>query len=150
MENRAKGFFSVRRDHEIAMGHRVFGHESKCANLHGHNYTFGLECSASRLDEIGRVIDFGVIKSTLCEWLESAWDHKMVLWKNDPLLYSLRDLGVDVVEVPLNPTAENLARMMVETIAPSVLEGTGVRLHRCVVRETGKCEATYDMRGYLR
>lgn len=24
--------------HDISCGHRVYGHESKCAHLHGHNY----------------------------------------------------------------------------------------------------------------
>ena len=29
---------TAERYHDISCGHRVVGHESKCAFLHGHNY----------------------------------------------------------------------------------------------------------------
>ena len=45
-------------------GHRVYGHESKCANLHGHSYKVerGLRSGAGR---VGRVIDFSVLKEKI-------------------------------------------------------------------------------------
>src|SRR5690606_2250429 len=74
--------YSVDRYHDISCGHRVFGHESKCAHLHGHNYRihFTIEPDNRQLDLIGRVLDFSVIKTRLCEWLEKWWDHKMLIW----------------------------------------------------------------------
>ena len=62
--------FQVTRKHEIQCGHRISGHEGKCRNLHGHAYVFLLTCEADELDPLGRVIDFGVIRSLLCQWLE--------------------------------------------------------------------------------
>ena len=135
---------TVTRTHEIACGHRVFGHESKCAHLHGHNYTFELTC-AGGLDGLGRVIDFGVIKERLCAWLESTWDHRMLLWEKDPLAPVLAYLDPKTVLVPFNPTAENMAQFLVETVGPEALRGTGVVLLGVTVWETAKCCATFEV-----
>ncbi|MDO4692818.1 MAG: 6-carboxytetrahydropterin synthase [Porphyromonadaceae bacterium] len=135
---------TVERYHDISMGHRVVGHENKCRHLHGHNYRIHFTCSSEELDALGRVIDFGVIKATLCRWLEENWDHKMMLWDQDPLLPSLRELaGEDLVVVPFNPTAEQMAKYLVEVIGIQLLAGTGVRLVSVRIDETRKCSATY-------
>ena len=140
--------YRITRMHEICAGHRVLGHENKCAFLHGHAYVFLLTCESTndQLDKIGRVIDFSVIKTRLCDWLEHNWDHKMLLFEADPLCAVLADHGQAVVKLPTNPTAENLAAMMVEFIAPLQLAGTGVRLVSCTLHETSKCSATYEAR----
>lgn len=137
---------TVERYHDISMGHRVVGHESKCRHLHGHNYRIHFTCSAAQLDELGRVIDFGVIKELLCMWLEEHWDHKMMIYDEDLLLPSLQELvPEDLVVVPFNPTAEAMAHYLVETIAPAQLAGTGVTLVSCRVEETARCSATYSL-----
>lgn len=133
------------RYHEICCGHRVCGHESKCAHLHGHNYKITFEC-AGELDELGRVIDFSVIKSTLCAWLEENWDHRFLLWENDPIKEALQEIDPTVVVVPFNPTAENIASHLAEAVAPKLLEGTGVKVVRVIVGETTKCSA--EWRGF--
>lgn len=135
----------ITRTHEIDSGHRVCGHEGKCAHIHGHRYGYAFTCEADSLDAIGRVIDFGVIKSRLCQWLEDNWDHRLLLWEGDPWLAAIREIDASVVAVPFNPTAENLALHMVVTVGPFALEGTGVRLVACTVQETAKCSATYDL-----
>lgn len=136
--------YRITRTHEIDAGHRVCGHAGKCAHLHGHRYKFELTCEASQLDELGMVIDFAVIKERLCAWLDEMWDHRFLVWVHDPMMEALRDLDPAVTSLPLNPTAENLARFMVDDIGPLRLAGTGVRLVRCVVHETAKCSASYD------
>ena len=37
-------------------GHRVLGHESKCAHPHGHNYVVYVTAEAEQLDDVGRVM----------------------------------------------------------------------------------------------
>ena len=74
---------------------------------------FHLKCSSDNLDNLGRVIDFSVIKELLCKWLDDNWDHKMILWDQDPLFTELLKLDSSVVSIPYNPTAENLARYLV-------------------------------------
>jgi 6-pyruvoyltetrahydropterin/6-carboxytetrahydropterin synthase len=133
----------ITRVHEICAGHRVCGHEGKCAHLHGHAYVVEFICDAPKLDPLGRVIDFSVIKARLCQWLEDEWDHRMLLWQHDPILIRVRDLDLKVVALPFNPTAENLAEHLVNTVGPRQLDGTGVRLVACTVHETSKCSATY-------
>lgn len=135
------------REHEFCAGHRVHGHESKCAHLHGHNYTVQFSCESETelpLDAIGRVIDFSVIKERLCNWLENNWDHKFLVWERDPLgAYLLEIDAQGVVRVPFNPTAENMAIYLVTVIGPVQLHGTGVRLRGVKIHETAKCSAVY-------
>lgn len=137
---------SVERYHDISMGHRVVGHESKCRHLHGHNYRIHFTCTAGQLDSLGRIVDFGVLKERLCLWLEEHWDHRMMLWEQDPLRPDLeRIVGEDLVIVPFNPTAEQMAAHLVEVVAPPLLEGTGVTLVSVRIEETRKCSATYQL-----
>lgn len=132
------------RYHDICFGHRVMNHESKCRHLHGHNYRFYFVIEAMEgLDELGRVLDFSVIKETLCQWLEEHWDHRFLLFVEDPYLPTLEQLSPEsIVAVPFNPTAENIAQYMLLTIAPPLLEPWGCRLVECRVEETRKCAAT--------
>lgn len=134
------------RYHDISTGHRVVGHENKCKHLHGHNYRVHFYCTAQSLDSVGRVIDFSLIKEKLCMWLEDNWDHKMLLWEDDPLASSIIEIVPDdIVLVPFNPTAENMAKYLVDIIAPKQLEGTNVVLHSCKIEETRKCSASYTL-----
>ena len=130
------------RYHDISCGHRVVGHEGKCANLHGHNYRITFVIEAEQLDSIGRVLDFSVIKSLLCQWLEENWDHKLILWSQDPAVETLRQVDPTIVVVGFNPTAENLGQHLLNVVAPMQLVGTGAKLVEVVVEETRKCSAT--------
>lgn len=136
--------FTVTRYHDISCGHRVCGHENKCSHLHGHNYRITF-CCAGKLDSLGRVIDFSVIKEKLCVWLEEHFDHRFLIWTEDPLADALLSLDPKVVQVPFNPTAENIAEYLVTVVGPEQLRGTGVKLIRCDVEETRKCTATFTL-----
>jgi 6-pyruvoyltetrahydropterin/6-carboxytetrahydropterin synthase len=135
------------RFHDFSMGHKVTGHENKCAHLHGHNYRIHFTLrSVEEQDALGRVIDFSVIKSKLCEWLEENWDHKMMLWEHEPLAFILmQEVPQDIVLVDFNPTAENMAKYLCEEVAVEQLAGTGCVLIKCVIEETRKCLATYEI-----
>ena len=143
------------RYHDISCGHRVFGHESKCAHLHGHNYRVTFTCAAAeyeaaQVDDIGRVIDFSVIKAKLAMWLEDNWDHKFLVWREDDLEAMLAQLDPEgVVTTIFNPTAENMAEYILTVVGPLQLEGTGVKLISVIVEETRKCSATASL-GRLR
>lgn len=138
--------YSATRFHDISCGHRVLGHEGKCAHLHGHNYRIHFTIEPKRgLDMVGRVLDFSAIKSHLCEWLEKNLDHKMVLWEQDPMVEYLEQLDVDgLVVVPFNPTAEGFAEYLVNVIGPRHLP-SDVVLVEVRVEETAKCSATFRL-----
>lgn len=151
------------RYHDFSAGHRVAGHESKCAFLHGHNYRVHFKCQAPALDSLGRVIDFSVIKSTLCNWLEENWDHRFLAWNDDPILRTLypscspggmvddytRVLLDSIVFVPFNPTAENMALHLLREVGPRLLQGSGVVLVEVRIEETRKCSASATAMGYI-
>lgn len=141
------GIVTASRFHDISVGHRVYGHESACAHLHGHNYRVHFTVVGD-FDAIGRVLDFSVIKTKLCMWLEDNWDHKFLVWKEDPWGDTLLDLDPEgLVGVDFNPTAENMAKFLVEVIGPKQLEGTGCVLSDVTVEETRKCSATFSLKG---
>ena len=140
----------ISRYHDISCGHRVVGHEGKCIGLHGHNYRITFHAASDELDALGRVIDFAVLKSALCEWLEMNWDHRFLLWGEDEFWaaihagrqgYGFEDAFDSFESVPFNPTAENMAEYLLREIGPQQLAGTGVYLTKVVVEETRKCSA---------
>lgn len=134
------------RYHDFCAGHRVHGQGGKCEHLHGHNYRvhFSIE-AASGVDDVGRVLDFSEIKSILCEWLEEHWDHKMIMWDKDPMYAYVKDIDKSTVSVPFNPTAENMAKFLVEEVAPYLFKEAEIEcaLVECKIDETRKCSATY-------
>lgn len=131
------------RYHDICTGHRVHAQGGKCEHLHGHNYRFHFTIRAPRLDKVGRVLDFSVIKTLLCEWLEKNWDHKFLIWVNDPWADALVKLDPNgVVAVEFNPTAENMAQHLLEVIGPKQLMGTDAELIEVRIEETAKCSAS--------
>ena len=82
---------------EISAAHRLeLDYESKCRNLHGHNWIVTVHCRSKELNANGMVTDFTEIK----ELVAGKFDHKVL---NDT--------------VDFNPTAENLARYLCENIA---------------------------------
>jgi 6-pyruvoyltetrahydropterin/6-carboxytetrahydropterin synthase len=128
----------------MSAGHRVAGHENKCRDFHGHNYRVHFHCMAERLDDLGRVVDFGIMKERLCMWLEYNWDHKFLMWEKDELLPAMMG-APGIIAVPFNPTAENMAAHLVDVVGPKQLNGTGVKLIACRIDETRKCSATYTI-----
>ena len=141
----------AQRYHDISCGHRVVGHESVCAGLHGHNYRITFFCRANSLDKVGRVIDFSVIKAKLCMWLEDQWDHKFLMWTEDPWRKWIAttsappDFAKSICLVEFNPTAENIAQYLLNYVGPVRLAGTGVTLYKVTVEETRKCAATAEL-----
>lgn len=128
------------RYHDFSTGHRVYGHESKCAHLHGHNYRVHFEVEAQQLDSVGRVMDFSVIKEKLCEWLEENWDHKFLVAKQDPFAETLKSIDPEgVVVTEYNPTAENMGAYLMNVIGPKQLENTNCTLVNVAIEETRKC-----------
>ena len=127
---------------EWDMGHRVLNHEGKCARLHGHRYKAEITCYANDLDEVGRVIDFGVIKAKLGEWIDDTWDHRTMICRDDTelLQVNLSLKGAHFVVSNNNPTAENIAQMLYYQ-AHQMLTAHGVTPVKVRVWETPNCYA---------
>jgi len=130
---------------QFCAGHRVYKHESKCRNFHGHNYVAFLTAVGcfTELDALGRVVDFGVIKEKVGSWIDANWDHGFIINKEDSegrkALAVLEQQKVFVMDG--NPTAENMARYLLEVVGQNTLRGEHVALAKVVLWETENCYA---------
>lgn len=137
--------YTVKRYHDISVGHTVHCHEGKCQHLHGHNYRVHFSLKSEDLDPLGRVVDFSVIKEVLCDWLERNWDHRFLVFAEDPRALALEAIDPTTVVVPFNPTAENMAEYLVLVIAPVLLADTPLKVTSVLIEETAKCWAEYTL-----
>ncbi|MBQ9642201.1 MAG: 6-carboxytetrahydropterin synthase [Bacteroidaceae bacterium] len=88
-------YYVSKRMEISACHHLELSYESKCCNLHGHNWIVTLYCKAEELNPDGMVCDFTHIKQAIHGYLDHG---------------NLNEL------LPFNPTAENIARWMTEQI----------------------------------
>ena len=73
-------------------------------------------------------------------WVEREWDHKFLIWENDPWSEQLKALDPEgTVIVNFNPTAENMGEYLINVVGPELLQGTDVTLVRVKIEETRKC-----------
>src|SRR5206468_9170126 len=104
--------YRVTREIQFCYGHRLLRYEGKCRHLHGHNGRAVITLQAAELDPLGMVMDFSHIKRVLTAWIDATLDHKMLLHRDDPVLPLLRQQGEPVYVMDVNPTAENIARLI--------------------------------------
>ena len=128
---------------EFDAAHRVMRHESKCKYLHGHRYVVEATFAAEALDSVGRVIDFGSVKEILGGWIDEHWDHTAILHEDDRKLGEavIGHTKQEIYYLPYNPTAENLAAYLLETVCPRLFKGKGIRCVHVRVHETPNCYA---------
>lgn len=149
---------------EIDCGHRVTTHGSKCRNLHGHRYKVIAEVEADTVvpdsagqSDSGMVMDFGDLKQVLMDEVHDPFDHKLILWRSDPLLVlreegTLRSIleacgiGEGLVTTHCIPTAENLAELWFYRVQDA-LDAIGFRgtLVSIKVWETPNSLATFTV-----
>jgi 6-pyruvoyltetrahydropterin/6-carboxytetrahydropterin synthase len=132
----------ITQEMAIDYGHRLEKHESKCKNVHGHRGTIQITVEADKLDEVGRVIDFGVVKAVVGEWLNETLDHGIVLQEYDPMVALLHG-HTKMFTMPKPPTAENLAELVFHQ-AKRLMRPHGVRVVKVRFWETPFCYADYE------
>ena len=133
--------YRVTREIHFCYGHRLLNYNGKCRHLHGHNGKAVITLAAPELDALGMVMDFSRIKQVISAWIDETLDHKMLLHKDDPVLPLLRQQGEPVVVLDVNPTAENIARLIYDFTAAQ-----GFPVVEVCLWETANCFATYSGR----
>ena len=108
--------YYISKRFEISGAHNLkLNYESKCQNLHGHNWIITVYCKSKELDENGMVFDFAHVKSAITEKL----DHR-----------SLNDTA------DCTPTAERAAHWICEQL--------GEKCYKVSVQESEGNTAIYE------
>lgn len=121
--------YTLKVEGAFEAAHNLNGYPGKCAQLHGHNWVVEAVVKGRELDELGMLVDFKDIKQTLKDILE-RFDHHYL---NE--LSPFKD-GV-------NPTAENLARIIFEELAGNEIFKRDSVLAAITVFESPKSSVTY-------
>ena len=111
---------------DFGAAHYLREYRGKCERLHGHNWKLDIYLTAEKLNADSMVLDFVEAKAVIRDVLEK-YDH-----------YHLN-------EVPpfdrLNPTSENIARVLAEEVQARL--PSGVRVLRLTAWESDRCGATW-------
>ena len=104
--------YRVTKEIHFCYGHRLLNYDGKCRHLHGHNGKAVITLEAPGLDELGMVVDFSDVKRIIGKWIDDSLDHRMLLHKDDPIIPELVRQNEPFVTLDVNPTAENIARLI--------------------------------------
>ena len=81
---------------EFASAHWLDGYQGACASLHGHTWKLAIVLQSPQVRGLGMVVDFKDMKRVMGHVL-AKYDHQCLN---------------DVIEEGVNPTAENLSRIL--------------------------------------
>lgn len=130
--------------HCINTAHRLLDYPGKCQRVHGHNYGITFILESEQLNKMGMVVDFSVVKKSIGKWLDENWDHRFMLYDEDPLSKEISPMAkakYGVVDVPFNPTAEGMAYHLLNEICPFIVANNTIRVIAVEVEETENCKA---------
>ena len=122
--------FEVMIERNFSSAHQLRGYKGKCENLHGHNYKIEIYARGRELDNIGLLVDFVELKEAADEVVQYL-DHR-----------NINELSP--FDEELNPSAENLARYILERIASRVGDER-VQIYKVRCFETPTSVATYQV-----
>jgi 6-pyruvoyltetrahydropterin/6-carboxytetrahydropterin synthase len=91
--------FRLRVESHFDAAHKLAGYKGKCSKLHGHTWKVEVFIVGKKLNDIGILVDYRVLKEKLNEAIEKL-DHT--------LLNDCKEIG--------NPTSENISRYVFENL----------------------------------
>jgi 6-pyruvoyltetrahydropterin/6-carboxytetrahydropterin synthase len=97
--------YSIKVEANFSSAHNLRGYKGKCEELHGHNWKIEVVAAKDKLDKTGMVLDFGYLKIKLNGCIEKL-DHKYL----NNLAHFKK----------VNPTSENIAKYIYDTLKPKV------------------------------
>ena len=119
--------YKITKKLEVAGAHKLeLPYESKCSNLHGHNWIITVELQSEELTNYGMVMDFTHIKRLIHEPLDHSYINEVI--------------------PGMNPTAENIAKWIADTLTGE-FEGIYVVCTRVEVEESPNNTAIYEVKG---
>ena len=124
------GMFEVMIERHFSSAHQLRGYKGKCENLHGHNYKIEIYARGRELNNIGLLVDFVELKEA-ADGIVQYLDHRNI---NE----------LPPFDEELNPSAENLARFILEWIAARIGDKR-VEIYKVRCFETPTSVATYQV-----
>ncbi|MBR1396362.1 MAG: 6-carboxytetrahydropterin synthase QueD [Selenomonadaceae bacterium] len=112
---------------EFEAAHQINGYKGKCQRLHGHNWSVEAVVIGDKLDELGMLVDFKMLKQELNKVLDEL-DHRYL---NELAMFKTK-----------NPTAENLAQYVFDKLSESEIFSNS-KLKAIKVYESPKSCVTY-------
>ncbi len=92
--------------HNMEVAHRLHLLEGKCENIHGHSMWVELHITG-RVDSNGVLLSFSDVKKRMRDFLDTNFDHHLLLHEEDPLVQEHSLPGIMLFDN--DPTTENLA-----------------------------------------
>lgn len=117
---------SIKTKFEAA--HRLPGYSGKCERLHGHNWVIEVIVNGSKLDKLGMLIDFGILKKSVADVTDKL-DH-YYLNEQEPFK-------------EINPTAENIAKYIYVELKKMPIFSDSVSLKTVKVWESEMSAVSY-------
>ena len=138
--------YRIEKRFTFPMGHRLSKHKGRCFSMHGHNFTVLIGVKAEELDDNDMVIDFSNLKAVVGGFLDNL-DHCLLLNKTDEELGApLKELGLRVIFVDHDPTAEKLSEEIYNSIDEALKTMyPNVSLEYVTVFENENSKATYSI-----
>lgn len=124
----SRPIYSVSKDLIFSGAHAIKLPGGRAEKRHGHNWRIRVTVEATELDELGMVLDFAELKRAARGVLD-AWEH--------------RDLNETAPFDRLNPTAENIARLLFEGLGPKINDAR-LAVRRVEVWETERSRAVVE------
>jgi 6-pyruvoyltetrahydropterin/6-carboxytetrahydropterin synthase len=121
--------YEIRTEASFSAAHRLNNYQGPCENLHGHNWLVRATVRTDKLDKSGIGIDFKILKQNLKEII-SEFDH--------------RDLNAILDKSDLNPSSENIARLIFCKLRDALKEWDGSVARVEVFETPGNCAAYYE------
>lgn len=121
--------YTLKVEGAFEAAHQLPDYPGKCARLHGHNWVVEAVVKGRELDKLGMLVDFKTVKKALNNVLD-RYDHRFL---NELVPFNT---GV-------NPTAENLARIIFTEIEDNEAFTAEVQLAAVTVFESPKSSVTY-------
>lgn len=133
---------AVHVSHNVEMAHRLSLTPGKCQQIHGHSWWITLDVRGP-MDQTGMVVDFGDLKQQFRQYLDTNFDHRLLLNRQDPLM--ALDLP-GAVPFDGDPTVEEIARHLHGWVTATVVEPLGLADAYVTVWETKVNAAAYGCR----
>ena len=114
-------------EREFSAAHYLREYDGACARMHGHNYRVQITVGGEQLDDAGMLLDFADLKQ-LCDAVIDQLDHRCL---NEIAPFD-----------EINPTSENLARYLYQSVRGGLPDAVSVQ--RVTVFESARSSATYN------